>query len=414
MPYLTMDQFDFAGKRVLVRSDLDSPYDKATKQIMDNERLAESAKTLRELSQKGARVVAIGHQARPGKSSFTRMKRQAEILSDYIGKPVQYVDSIHDSAAKKAIIALKDGEILVLENVRFSSEETLDLDIDQYPTTHMVRDLQPLFDYFIQNSFTTAHRAHTSMIGFQGIPNIAGRRFALEVEGIGKAMKHAERPYVMILGGAKIFDYFTLLDKVLKEDSVDTILVGGLFVDLCLLASGHELGKKMEYLKETDSLAKKRLLDLLPQVQEYLKTYPNKFLIPEDVAIEVDGKRQEISVSALPTNYMIYDIGSKTAEKYAQVIKKAKTIYLKGPVGMYENPEFSLGSKIVIEAIASSEGYSLIGGGDSVTVAKQFASLDKFSHVGLAGGATLKMLAGKKLIAIDMLEKNYEQYKPEA
>ncbi|OIP97523.1 phosphoglycerate kinase [Candidatus Wirthbacteria bacterium CG2_30_54_11] len=407
MPYLTLDQVDVKGKRVLVRSDLDSPFDKAAKQIMDNERLSEAAKTLRELSQKGARVVSFGHQARPGKGSFTRMRRHAELLSDYIGKPVTYIDSIHDTRATQAIKGMKDGEILLLENVRFSSEETLELEIDKYPTTHMVKDLQPLFDIFVQDSFTTAHRAHTSMIGFQRIPNVAGRRFALEVEGIGKAAKHAERPYVMILGGAKIFDYFSLMDKVLAEGSVDSILVGGLFVDLCLVAKGYDLGKKMEFLKETDSLAQKRLLDVVPQVKEYLEKYPKVFVMPEDIAIEVDGKRQEIGIDQLPTEHMIYDIGSRTAAKYAQVIAAAKTIYLKGPVGMYENPEFALGSKIVIEAIASSAGYSLIGGGDSVTVAKMFAPLDKFSHVGLAGGATLKMLAGKKLIALDMLEKSY-------
>ncbi len=412
MPYLTLDQVEVKGKRILVRSDLDSPYDKAAKQIMDNERLSEAAKTIKELSDKGARVVVFGHQARPGKGSFTRMKRHAELLSTHTGKTVKYIDSIHDSPAIAAIQAVGEGEILLLENVRFSSEETLELELDKFAGLHMVRDLQPLFDLYVQDSFTTAHRAHTSMVGFQGIPNVAGRRFALEVEGIGKAAKQAERPYVMILGGAKIFDYFSLIDKVLAEGSVDSILVGGLFVDLCLVAKGYDLGKKMEFLKETDSLAKKRLLDVVPQVKEYLDKYPSVFVMPEDVAIEVDGKRREIGIDQLPSEHMIYDIGSRTAVKYAEVIKSAKTIYLKGPVGMYENPEFSLGSKVVIEAIASSSGYSLIGGGDSVTVAKMFAPLERFSHVGLAGGATLKMLAGKKLIALDMLEKSCEAFPP--
>ncbi len=411
MPYLTMDDYEFKGKTVLVRSDLDSPYDKKTKQLMDNQRLLEAAKTLKELSDKGARVVTFGHQARPGKASFTHMAKHAEFLSAYIGKPVMYVDGVHDSRVQGAIKNLKDGEIMLLDNVRLSAEETLEIDLDQYSNTLMVRELQPLFDYFIQNCFTVAHRQHISLVGFQGIPNIIGRRYLLEVEGITKAAQEAARPYVMILGGAKIFDYFSLLDKVLQEDSVDSILVGGMFVDVCLVAQGYDLGAKMKFLQETDSLAKQKLLDLVPQVKEYLTKYPNKFVIPTDVAIEVDGKRQEIKVSELPTQHMIYDIGSESAKHYADVINKAATIYLKGPVGMYENPEFSLGSKIVVQAIANSKGYSLIGGGDSVTVAKQFAKLDQFSHVGLAGGATLKMLAGKKLITTEMLKASYAKFK---
>ncbi|HNT30532.1 MAG TPA: phosphoglycerate kinase, partial [bacterium] len=309
MNYLKLADYDFSNQAVLVRSDLDSPYDKEKNEIMDNERLSEAAKTLRYLAERGAKVVTIGHQARPGKASFTRLKRHAELLSSYCGQEVKYCDSIHDANARDMIQTLKPGELLVLENVRFSSEETLELDLEKYPTTHMVRDLEPMFAYYVQNSFTTAHRTHTSMVGFQNIPNIAGLRMQLEIDGISKAAQQADRPYVMIFGGAKIFDYFSLMDKVLKEDSVDTILAGGLLGDLCLLAKGYKLGKKMEFLTETDSLAKQKLLDLLPQVTDYLTAYPDKFVIPVDVALDVDGKRQEIPVSELPSDYMFYDIG---------------------------------------------------------------------------------------------------------
>jgi len=403
MAYKTMDDVDFQGKTVLVRSDLDSPFDG---DILDNQRLMAAAKTLKELGEKGAKVVTFGHQARPGKKSFTRMAPHARLLEKHIGKPVQYVDSLHDSRAQAAIKALNPGEILLLENTRFSGEEMLDLKLEEYAGTHFARDLAPLFDYFVQNAFTNAHRQHVSMVGFRDLPQIAGRRFALEVEGIRKAALNADRPYVMVLGGAKIFDYFSLIEKVLGEDTVDQILVGGLLVDLCLLAQGYQLGAKEAFLAQVDSLAKQSLLDLLPQVKQYMEQYPDKFVVPTDLAIEVDGKRQEIDVSELPTEAMIYDIGSKSAARYAEVIAQAKTIYLKGPVGMYENPEFELGSKVVAQAIADSDGFSLVGGGDSVEVVERFADLDKISHVGLAGGATLKMLAGKKLIALEVLEGN--------
>lgn len=248
------------------------------------------------------------------------------------------------------------------------------------------------------------------MVGFQNIPNIAGRRFEQEVKGINKAAQQAGRPYVMILGGAKIFDYIDLIDKSLEKKTVDAILAGGLFADLCLLAQGYELGKSTSILEEMDALAKERLLDLLPKVKGYLKNHPEIFHVPTDLAIEVDGKREEISLDELPTNHIVGDIGSKTAQQYAKVLASAKTIYVKGPLGMYEQEVFAEGSKQVIQAVAESDGYSLLGGGDSITMAEMFADLDDFSHVGLAGGATLKLLAGKKLIALEVLEQSYRKF----
>lgn len=402
MAFKTMDDVDFNGKKVLVRADLDSPFDG---QIMDNQRLLESAKTIAELSDKRAAVVVMGHQGRPGKKSFTRLAQHAAILTKHVGKTVIYIDSIHDSAAISAIKVLHPGDILLLENVRFSAEEMLEQEVEKFSDAHFVTELEPLFDYYVQNAFTNAHRAHASMVGFGKLPQISGRRFATEVEGIRQAAHHVKRPYVMVLGGAKIFDYLSLIDKVFAEDTVDKILVGGLFADLCLLAKGHVLGKKETFLKQTDSLAKKSLLDILPDIKRYLEEHADKFEIPTDVAIEKDGERVEINVDALPVDYMIYDIGRKTAEHYAEIILGAKTIYMKGPVGMYEDDRFSLGSEIVVKAIGASDGYSLVGGGDSVEVVERFTALSNISHVGLAGGATLKLLAGKSLPAIEMLER---------
>lgn len=411
MSFFTMDDFDFSNKRVLVRADLDSPYDQDKKEIMTNLRLQEAAKTIKELSDRQAKVVVCGHQARPGKKSFVRLDRHGQILASIIKKDCVYIDSIHNIQAQDCINSLRPGQILLLENIRFSSEEMLDLPIEEYLETHLVKDLEPLFDYYIQNCFTAAHRKHTSMVGFKNIPQVVGRRMQIELEGIKKAAREAKRPYVMILGGAKIFDYFDLIDKVLNEGSVDTILTGGFFGDLCLVAKGYDLGEKMEVLNEKDSLARMSLMDLLPRVKKYLEDYPNVFEVPEDVAVEVDGKRQEVGVESLPQSFVMYDIGQKTANRYAKIIENAATIYVKGPVGMYENDEFSLGSKIVIEAVARSSAYSLLGGGDSLKMAEMFSDLDRFSHLGLAGGATLKLLAGKKLVAVEELERSYQNFK---
>jgi phosphoglycerate kinase len=408
-----MDDYDFRGKRVLLRSDLDSPYDKKLGQIMDNERLEKAAESIKELSDGGTKVIVFGHQGRPGKSNFTTTQKHAELLSKYVGKQCVYIEGLTQTFVIKAIQAMQDGDVIVLENTRFSSEEMLEAEPEDFHTkTHMIITLEPLADYYIDNAFTNAHRQHCSMVGFLGIPNLAGRQLAAEVAGIAKASSEAERPYSFILGGVKIFDYFTLIGKALENDTVDHILCGGALGELCLLAKGYNLGAKHKFFEETDSLADEKLLDLVPQLQGLMNKYPDKWEIPEDLACDDNGKRKEVDVKDLPSPLLPYDIGSRTAERFARIVKESKTIFLKGPMGMYENPEFSLGSKIVFQAATEAQAFSLIGGGDSAEVAKQLCDISKFSHVSLAGGATLKMLAGKKLIAIKRLENSYEQFKP--
>jgi len=402
--FFTMDDFHFSGKSVLVRVDLNSPYDPNTKKIELNERIIEHAKTIRELSDKNAKVVVIAHQGRQGDPDFTNLSQHAELLTKYVGKPVEFVDDVVGEKAINRIKTLRNSEILLLDNVRFLKDETAKLSIEEFANAEIVKKLSPLFDYFVLDCFSVSHRAQASVVGFATVlPCIAGRVMVNEIEGISKAAEHAEHPYVMILGGSKIDDYLDLIDFAIKSDRVDKILTCGVLGELCLVAEGYDLGKKTEFLKE------KKFLEFLSRVREFIKS--KKIERPIDLAIQVNEKRKDIKLSELPTNYMILDIGIKTAGNYANIIRKAKTIYLKGPAGQYETKGFDLGTKIILKAIVDSSAFSLIGGGHTLTATEKFINKKNISYVSLSGGALIEYLCGKKLPGIEALKISFQKYK---
>ncbi|EKD46206.1 MAG: hypothetical protein ACD_68C00104G0002 [uncultured bacterium] len=283
-------------------------------------------------------------------------------------------------------------------------------DTNQHHQSNLVQTLEPLFDYLVQNAFTNAHRPHATMIGFSGIPNIAGPLIVNEIKAIDKFKSQTNKNTVFLLGGVKIFDYFDFLENALKDNLVGKILVGGCLADLCLIASGIKLGKKEEWLKKTDSLAKEKLIDLLPKAKSFLKDYADIFVLPDDIAVNENGQRQELLISDLPSNFDVLDIGQKTIDKYAKIIKGSQSIFIKGPIGAYDIKGFANGSLEIMKAVGESSAYSFVGGGHSADLASEIG-IDKFSHVSLAGGATMEMLAGKKLPAIEFLKNNYLKFK---
>jgi len=408
MNFKTVSGFDFSGKRVLVRIGLDSPFDPEKKRIRDNDRLVEHGRLLGQLASKKAMVVAIGHQSRPGKPDFTDTSQHAGFLSKHAGRSVRFVPDVCGSMAIAAIKAMKPGQIILLDNARKVKGEMDVLPPKEHAKNRLVRALQPLFDVYVNNAFSNCHRSHASMVGFTGLPRLAGPLVVAEVEAAEKAKKHVSRPNIYIMGGLKIFDYFDLIEKSLADGTVDKILASGTLGELCLIASGSKLGKKEDFLGKKDSLAKKSLLDLLPKVKGLLKKYPDRFELPIDLAEDLDGKRHEILVSELPSNHVIWDIGKRTAEAFADIIKGAKTIYLKGSPGDYRIKGFSRGSEIIIKAIASatdSGAYSLIGGGSAADIVDRYSSQERFSHISLAGGAFMEYMAGKGLPGLDVLER---------
>jgi phosphoglycerate kinase len=399
--YLTLDDFKVKDKVVLVRVDFNSEIDPNTKKVTSDVRIkAHAETTIKELAEKGAKTVILAHQGRKGDADYTPLKEHAKILEKILKCPVQYVDDVYRDKAKAAIKALKSGEILVLENVRSFDGETKNGTPEQHAKTELVQNLAPLADLFVNDAFAAAHRGHVSMVGFTAVlPSAAGRIMERELKSLARALEKPEKPCVYVMGGAKADDSLEISKYVLGNGIADYVVVGGVTSQLFLAAKGVDLGKK-----NMDFLAKKELTGFIAGIKELMQKYPDKVLVPEDVALDVNGKRKEIPVSKLPTENSIFDIGAKTVENYAKVISKAKSIVVSGPMGVYENKEFNYGTKKVLEAIANSKAFSLAGGGNTIAAIEEYGLTKKISYISTAGGALIEFLMGKKLPGVVALE----------
>jgi phosphoglycerate kinase len=401
--FLTLDDFAVKDKVVLVRVDFNSPVDPETKKVLDNTRIrAHGETTIKELAQKGAKVVVLAHQGRKGDPDFIPLKQHAEILGKILGKPVKYVDDVFGEKAQRAIKELKSGEILILENVRTYAGETKEGTPEEHAKTDFVKALAPLADLFVNDAFAAAHRAHVSMVGFTSVlPSAAGRIMERELKSLSKVLENPEKPCLYILGGAKGDDSLEISKYVLDNGIADYVLTGGVVGQVFLVAKGVDLGApNMEFLEE------KKLMDFVSGIRELMKKYPNKIEVPVDVAVEADKKRKEILVEKLPTDYPMFDIGAKTVEEYAKLIKNAKSIVISGPMGVFENSEFVFGTKKILEEIAKSRAFSLAGGGHTIAALQELGLSNKISYVSTAGGALIEFLMGKKLPGVVALEKS--------
>jgi phosphoglycerate kinase len=399
---LTLDDIDVEGKTVLVRVDFNSPIDVETKKILDETRIRTHGETtIRELVQKGAKVVILAHQGRPGEPDFIPLEQHAEVLSRVLGKSIKYTNGIFDEKVQNAIRELKNGDVLVLENVRMFAGERKKGTPEENARTEMVERLAPLADLFVNDAFAAAHRAHVSIVGFTPVlPSVAGRVMQRELKSLGRVLESPEKPCVFILGGAKGDDALEISKHVLDNDIADYVLTGGVAGHVFLVARGFDLGKL-----NMDFLERKELLGFVPGIRELMQKYPDEIKVPLDIAVEVGGKRKEISVDELPTDYPISDIGAITVESYAKIIRSAKSIVVSGPMGVYENSEFIYGTKRIFGEVANSQGFSLAGGGHTVAALQEFGLSNKISYISTAGGALIEFLMGKKLPGVAALEK---------
>jgi phosphoglycerate kinase len=399
--YLTLDDVKVKDKVVLVRVDFNSAIDPETKKILEDARIrAHAQATIKELADKGAKVVILAHQGRKGDPDFMPLKQHAEILGKILGRQVKYVDDLFGDKAKNAIRNLKSGEILVLENVRTYDAETKSGTPEEHAKTELVKNLAPLADLFVNDAFAAAHRAHVSMVGFTAVlPSVAGRIMEKELKSLSKVLENPEKPCAFIFGGAKADDSLEISKYVLEKRIADHILTGGVIGQVFLAAKGINLGKpNMDYLQ------KKQLTGLLPGIKELINKNPEKIRTPQDVAVEANGKRKEIPVKDLPTDLQMFDIGTRTIDDYGKIINTAKSIVISGPMGVYENPEFSAGTKKILEQIAKSKAFSLAGGGHTISAIEEFKLNDKISYISTAGGALIEFLMGKKLPGVTALE----------
>jgi len=402
MKILTLDDIDFKGKTALVRVDFNSPVDPQTKKILDETRIrAHAQTTIKELIDKGAKVVILAHQGRPGDPDFIPMKQHAEILGGILGKPAKYVDDLIGDKARTAIKKLKNGEILVLGNVRTYPDEQKKGTPADHAKTDLVKKLAPSADVFVNDAFSAAHRAHISIVGFTAVlPSVAGRIMERELKALTKVLENPEKPCVFILGGAKADDSLKISRYVLSNKIADRVLTGGITGHLFLAAKGYDLGKP-----NTELLEKQGVLNLVPGIKNLMDVYPEGVKTPIDLAIELNGKRKEISVNDLPTENPIFDVGTKTIKEYSRIISRAKSIVVSGPVGVYERPEFLKGTKEMLNAIGASRAFSLVGGGHTVAAVEELGLSNKMGYVSTAGGALIEFLMGEKLPGVAALEQ---------
>jgi len=399
---LTLDDVAVEGKTVLIRVDFNSPIDVETKKILDETRIRMHGETtIKEFIEKGAKVVVLAHQGRPGEPDFIPLEQHAGILSKVLGKRIKYTNSIFDEKVQDAIRKLENGDVLVLENVRTFADERKKGTPEEHARTEMVEKLAPLADLFVNDAFAAAHRAHVSIVGFTAVlPSVAGRIMERELKSLGRVLESPEKPCVFILGGAKGDDALEISKYVLDNGIADYVLTGGVAAHVFLVARGFDLGKS-----NMDFLERKDLLGFVPGIRELLQRYPDEIKVPLDIAVEVADRRKEISVDELPTDYPIFDIGAITVESYARIIRSAKSIVVSGPMGVYENSEFVFGTKGIFGEVADSQGFSLAGGGHTVAALQELGLSDKISYISTAGGALIEFLMGKKLPGVVALEK---------
>ena len=399
---------DVKGKTVLFRPDINSPIDSSGK-IVNRNRLEKTVPTLKYLSDGGAKIAIIAHQGDTlDYQNLIPMREHAEILSELSGVKVDYIDDVAGDAAIAAIGNLKEGEAILLGNLRYLTEEvsTFEKDVKLTPqqmlNTYLVRRLGGEADIYVNDAFSAAHRNAPSMVAFEELmPSYAGPLFFKEYEALWRVMNCAEKPVVFVLGGAKISDAFGMMGKVLKDGVADKILTMGVTGVVMRLAEGKKIGKLYEkWLSDHD------LTVFVDQAKELLRDYKDKFILPVDFAVEENGVRKEVNLDELPLDdKMFLDIGENSIEAFESAIAEAGTIFVNGPAGVYENPIFAEGTRRVWKAVAVAKGYSVIGGGDTVTAASKFVNVADIDYVCTAGGAMVRFLSGKTLPLIRAMSK---------
>lgn len=400
---LTMDDVDFKDKTVFVRVDLNCPLDVETGKFLDDRRIVEHAKTLKELSEKGAKVVALAHQGRPGNDyDFTSLKKHATHLNE-LGLKVEHVPDIIGPTAREKIKAMKSGEILLLENVRFLSEELLKRPADVQANTYFIRLLAPLGDVFVSDAFAAAHRSQPSMVGFtETLPSAAGRVMQIEFDMLTKVIKSQKRPSIFVVGGAKVRDSLRAMEQFLNKKIADKVLTGGLVASIFLVAKGYEI-RGLEYIEN--------YTQLVATAKNLLDNYGSQIEVPMDVAVDKHGQRLEVSLSELPLPYRIADIGAGTIGRYKYILENAGTITANGPVGVFEEKNFAKGTNELVKAIADSKAFSVVGGGHIATAVVRLGLEDKVTHISTGGGACLSFLAGDEMVAFTALKTAAEKFK---
>jgi phosphoglycerate kinase len=400
--YLTLDDFQLRGKTILLRLDINAPLDPASNQILDDGRIVAAKPTLDSLAQ--GKVAILSHQSRPGRGDFTSLQQHAMVLQKTCSQRVSFVEDVMGPTARQAIREIGNGEVLVLDNVRFCSEENLEDTAEKLAKTNLVRRLAPLFDLYVNDAFATAHRAQASMVGFPYLlPSAAGRLMERELGAIKQLVQKPAHPSTYVLGGAKVEDKVPVIENILATKKADHVLVGGNVAKVFLKAMDQKLG-------ESDERELGDVTDEVLKANQILSKHSKSIILPTDFATESDGQRVETQIKSLSRGSRALDIGPETAEHFSEIIGQSKTVVASGPMGVFEEDGFETGTKAVLEAMANSNAFTVIGGGHLSGYAGILGIADRLSHVSTAGGAMLSMLAGEELPAISALVASAQRF----
>ena len=387
----TVEQLQVTSRRVFVRVDFNVPLTD-DKKVADDTRIREALPTIKYLIAQGARVVLASHLGRPKKDKKAGLSLEpaGHRLAELLGIDIVLADDCIGDGPKKVVHDLRDGRVVLLENLRFHPEEEAN-------DEGFARELAKLADVYIDDAFGAAHRAHASV---EALPRLMAERGAgylmlKELNALGKLVTGPEHPYIAVLGGAKVSDKIEVIEALFAK--VDTLLVGGAMANTFLAAQGRAMGKS---LVEADKLALGR--DLLDKA----KARKVEMLLPVDVVVapSLDSAAgTEVSIDAVPVDQMALDIGSKTVALFREKLIRAKTVFWNGPMGLFEKAPFASGTVGVAKAIAEGAGFSVVGGGDSVAAVQQAGLASRFTHVSTGGGASLELIEGKKLPGVEAL-----------
>jgi phosphoglycerate kinase len=386
----TVDRADVTARRVLVRNDFNVPLEDG--RITDDLRIRASLPTLEWLLDHGARVVCCSHLGRPKGKPDERysLAPVAPVLGEHLGREVTFVDDVAGDQARRAVMELDDGQVLLLQNLRFEPGE-------ERNDPELAERLAVLAELYVDDAFGAAHRAHASVVGVaERLPAYAGFLLAREVEVLSRLLEEPERPFVAVLGGSKVSDKLAVLSNLL--DRVDSLVVGGGMCFTFLAAQGLEIG---------DSLFEPDKVDAVKELLAAAEREGKPVLLPSDVVVarEVaeDAERRTVPADGIEKGWKGLDIGPETAERFAAAVRDARTVFWNGPMGVFELAPFAEGTRRVAEAVAAADGFTVVGGGDSAAALAQLGLADRVDHLSTGGGASLELLEGKTLPGVAVI-----------
>jgi len=397
---LTLEDFDTKGKTVFLRVDMNSPIDPKTMEILETSRIRESTVSLKDLGE--AKVVIASHQGRVGNKDYIGMESHAKVLEKILNRKIKYVEDVIGSEAQREIKNMKNGDILLLDNLRLCAEENYEFAPAEAAKTIMVSRLSKLFDFCVLDSFPSSHRSHPSIVGFSYVlPACAGRLVEREVRKLDEIMTVAKGPHVVVLGGSKVMDRLEAIKTLIESGRADQVLLTGVIANVFMRAQGR-IKSPLDIKREEEVVAKAHSL---------IGEHPDVFSTPVDIAIDKNGTRVEMDVRDLGKEDRILDLGPKTVEHYTKSIHSAGTVFISGPAGFFENENFKFGTESLLRSVADSFATTIVSGGHLTAALKRYGLAEKINHISTAGGALVLYLAGMKLPMIQSLEEAAKRYR---